>query len=549
MIVGEGPERPALERRIADDGLAVRLLGHRDELGSLLAAADLALLTSTWEARALVAQEALLAGLPLISTRVGGIEELVGDAAVLVELGRRGRRRRGSCAGWPTIPDERARLRRGRPAAGGDLAGRGRGGRGPAGGVRGRPGPAMKAEGEPGSVPMIRPPRLHLGREGTASRLELFFDLAYVLVIMQLAIAFVDDLSWLGLAQLTGLFVAIWFSWVGFTLYANRFDTDDLIFRLAKLLATGAIAGCAASAADAVGSKAVPFALCYLASRLILLGLYVRAWRHVPDARPTINVYLIVIGLSSVLWAISDRHPGRRSGTCSGGSRSPSTPSARRWPRSAATSSRCTSSTCRSVSPCWSSWSSARRSAAGSGACTSRGGPAPGVAVAAIGFVLAGAMWWIYFDIGARDSADELEEAEEESEPEKEAVDERHDLFVYGHLPTTFGVVLAGVGIEELVLHPDEPLPSAYGWLLAVGIGLFLGGVAMILGGTQRSWRAVWPWPLAAVPLVPVIALLPTSALLLTGGYAVLLVALAIGGTRAESATEEFRRGIRRGGG
>ena len=47
---------------------------------------------------------------------------------------------------------------------------------------------------------------------------------------------------------------------------------------------------------------------------------------------------------------------------------------------------------------------------------------------------------------------------------------------MYGHLPTTFGIVLAGVGIEELVLHPDEPLPSAYGWLLAVGIGLFLVG-------------------------------------------------------------------------
>jgi glycosyltransferase involved in cell wall biosynthesis len=87
VIVGEGPERPALERRIADDDLAVRLLGHRDALGPLLAAADVALLTSTWEARALVAQEALLAGLPLVSTRVGGITELVGDAALLFDLG------------------------------------------------------------------------------------------------------------------------------------------------------------------------------------------------------------------------------------------------------------------------------------------------------------------------------------------------------------------------------------------------------------------------------------------------------------------------------
>lgn len=87
VIVGDGPERATLQRRIDDEKLQVRLLGRSDDIGSLYAAADLALLTSRWEARALVAQEALLAGLPLISTRVGGIEELVGKAAVLVRLG------------------------------------------------------------------------------------------------------------------------------------------------------------------------------------------------------------------------------------------------------------------------------------------------------------------------------------------------------------------------------------------------------------------------------------------------------------------------------
>jgi hypothetical protein len=265
-------------------------------------------------------------------------------------------------------------------------------------------------EGEPGSVPMIRPPRLHLGREGTASRLELFFDLAYVLVITQLATAFVDDLSWFGLAKLAGLFIAIWFSWVGFTLYANRFDTDDLIFRLAKLLATGAIAGCAASAADAVGSTAVPFALSYLASRLILLGLYGRAWRHVPDARPTINVYLAVIGVSSVLWAVSIVTPGDLRYLL--------------WGIAVAVDA---------IGP---ALATLRRDklplhiehlperfallvilvlgeAVGGGVrgVHESGWAPPGVAVAAIGFVLAAAMWWIYFDIGARGSADELEEA------------------------------------------------------------------------------------------------------------------------------------------
>ncbi len=86
-VVGDGPERPGLQQRIDADGLPVVLAGRRDDIADLLAAADLALITSTWEARALVAQEALLAGLPLVSTRVGGLEELVGDAAVLVEPG------------------------------------------------------------------------------------------------------------------------------------------------------------------------------------------------------------------------------------------------------------------------------------------------------------------------------------------------------------------------------------------------------------------------------------------------------------------------------
>jgi hypothetical protein len=32
--------------------------------------------------------------------------------------------------------------------------------------------------------------------------------------------------------------VTVWFSWIGFTLYANRFDTDDVVFRVIKLVAT-----------------------------------------------------------------------------------------------------------------------------------------------------------------------------------------------------------------------------------------------------------------------------------------------------------------------
>ncbi|TQK43625.1 glycosyltransferase involved in cell wall biosynthesis [Streptomyces sp. SLBN-118] len=87
VIAGEGPERGALQRRIDTEDLPVRLAGRRDDIGDLLAAADLALLPSRWEARSLLAQEALRLGVPLVATAVGGTPELVGDAAELVPYG------------------------------------------------------------------------------------------------------------------------------------------------------------------------------------------------------------------------------------------------------------------------------------------------------------------------------------------------------------------------------------------------------------------------------------------------------------------------------
>jgi glycosyltransferase involved in cell wall biosynthesis len=86
-VAGEGGQRAALERRIDAERLPVLLLGRRDDVPELLAAADLVVLPSRWEARALIAQEALHAGVPLVATDVGGMRELVGDAAVLVPYG------------------------------------------------------------------------------------------------------------------------------------------------------------------------------------------------------------------------------------------------------------------------------------------------------------------------------------------------------------------------------------------------------------------------------------------------------------------------------
>lgn len=87
VIAGEGPLRTELQRRIEDEGLPVRLIGRRDDVTELLAAADLALLSSSWESRSVLAQEALHARVPLVATEVGSMPELVGDAAELVPYG------------------------------------------------------------------------------------------------------------------------------------------------------------------------------------------------------------------------------------------------------------------------------------------------------------------------------------------------------------------------------------------------------------------------------------------------------------------------------
>ncbi|MEV0323410.1 glycosyltransferase family 4 protein [Streptomyces sp. NPDC050658] len=87
VIAGEGPERAELKRRIEDEGLPARLVGRRDDVPELLAAADLVVLPSSWESRSVLAQEALHARVPLVATAVGGMPELVGDAAELVPYG------------------------------------------------------------------------------------------------------------------------------------------------------------------------------------------------------------------------------------------------------------------------------------------------------------------------------------------------------------------------------------------------------------------------------------------------------------------------------
>ena len=78
LLVGDGPERPRLERMTRELGLYehVRFLGKQDAVEEILAVADLFLIPSSNESFGLAALEAMACEVPVISSNAGGLPEV-----------------------------------------------------------------------------------------------------------------------------------------------------------------------------------------------------------------------------------------------------------------------------------------------------------------------------------------------------------------------------------------------------------------------------------------------------------------------------------------
>jgi N-acetyl-alpha-D-glucosaminyl L-malate synthase BshA len=91
VLVGDGPDRSECERLSRELGLSSRVifLGKQEALVDILTAADLFLIPSQSESFGLAALEAMACGLPVISSSVGGLPELIkhSETGFIAEIG------------------------------------------------------------------------------------------------------------------------------------------------------------------------------------------------------------------------------------------------------------------------------------------------------------------------------------------------------------------------------------------------------------------------------------------------------------------------------
>jgi low temperature requirement protein LtrA len=142
--------------------------------------------------------------------------------------------------------------------------------------------------------------------ERHASWLELFFDLVYVLAVSQVAHILSDHTDASGFLKYAALFVPVWWSWVGFTFYADRFESEETAYRVltfAGMLAVTGFSLTLGGAFSAAGDRA--FIICYVLVRLVLIALYARSAYYIPLARAFSMQFLVGLGGSCALLLFS----------------------------------------------------------------------------------------------------------------------------------------------------------------------------------------------------------------------------------------------------
>lgn len=290
---------------------------------------------------------------------------------------------------------------------------------------------------------------------------ELFFDLVFVLAITQLSARLHDDHDALGVVRAAILFVPIYWAWVGTTIHANTHDVDNPVDRLGIFTVGLGALFMALSVPAAFSDRGVLFGASYLAMRAVLAALVFRSFRFTANA---FSVALFITGPLLVLGAFVDADL-RTLIWAAAALIDLSVPAVLRG---------------RLIGVRFDHAHLPERFglfliialgesivAVGAPAAQAEDLAALTIVAVAAAFVLACALWWVYFHFAASAVEHALATAAVQTDVVRRVLS-------YGHLAFICAVIAIAVGLGAAISHPDEALPGAEAALLFGGCALYL---------------------------------------------------------------------------
>ncbi len=322
----------------------------------------------------------------------------------------------------------------------------------------------------------LRPPRLRTADTETdrsASWLELFYDLVFVVAVARLGGRLLDDHSLAGFVPFLVFFVPLWWAWSGYTFYADRYDTDDLGQRSLAAAQIVAVALMAASISGETDST-FAFAVAYIAARSILVVMYMRARRHVAETRNLVSGYIVGHSIAIVVWLVSlfFDEPIRFAFWGLGLAIDFYTPFAVRKIQAKVPLD---TSHLPERFGLFTILVLGESIAAVVAGLSHEGWETRPVIASLIGIVIATAMWWLYFD-NLEGSVVRRKEGQRTAW--------KPTAWIYSHLPLAFGLTATGIGLEFLVTDAMEGEPR---WIFVIGISIALAAMGLIHISTEAG--------------------------------------------------------------
>jgi low temperature requirement protein LtrA len=153
---------------------------------------------------------------------------------------------------------------------------------------------------------MFRFLRIHTvpKEEEGSTWLQLFFDLVYVAILVELGAQLSQNLSLEGIVIFVILFIPIWWSWMEFVDYGRRYPIDDIGQRILTVLYMAAMLLLAFNIHSLTETGATTFLLTYGLSKFVLALMYSRAWLYYPRYRHLTSHHALAYSIVGILWIV-----------------------------------------------------------------------------------------------------------------------------------------------------------------------------------------------------------------------------------------------------